>query len=152
MGASTTAVPPARRAAPGAEAAWKLFLKLFDAERPRFMALYRESGLTPPQLMTLRRVGQEGAMPMRNVAQWLACDASNVTGIVDRLEERGFLRRRPSADDRRVTMLELTDEGSSVTRRLEEQMSKPPEALTALSRKDQRELRAILERALDNSG
>ena len=149
MGSTTTAARGRRAAGSEAETAWKLFLRLFDSERPRVMALYRESGLTPPQLMTLRRVGQEGAMPMSNVARWLACDASNVTGIVDRLEERGFLRRRPSKDDRRVTMLELTKEGAAITRRLEQRMSKPPEALEALSAEDQRQLREILGRALD---
>ena len=149
MSATKTAARKPRVAAPEAGEAWKLFLKLFDSERPRIMALYRESGLTPPQLMTLRRVGQEGAMPMSDVARWLACDASNVTGIVDRLEERGLLRRRPSEDDRRVTMLELTGEGSAIARRLSEQMSKPPAALKALSAEDQRQLRELLERALE---
>jgi DNA-binding MarR family transcriptional regulator len=149
MGPAAAAERGGRRAGSEAEDAWKLFLRLFESERPRVMALYRESGLTPPQLMTLRRVGQEGAMPMRDVAQWLACDASNVTGIVDRLEERGFLKRRPSADDRRVTMLELTAKGTAIARKLSERMSVPPEALKSLSGSDQRQLREILERALD---
>ena len=88
-------------------------------------------------------------MPMSEVARWLACDASNVTGIVDRLEERGFLRRRPSRDDRRVTMLELTRKGSTLAQRLDERMSTPPEALLNLGREDQRRLRLILERAVE---
>ena len=149
MEAATKAME--REAGPDAEAAaaWRLFLRLFESERPRIMALYRESGLTPPQLMTLRRVREEGQMPMSEVARWLACDASNVTGIVDRLEERGFLRRRPSRDDRRVTMLELTRKGSTLAQRLDERMSTPPEALLNLGREDQRRLRLILERAVE---
>ena len=135
-----------------ARAAWKLFLEIFEAERPRIMALYRESGLTPPQLMTLRRVGAEEPMAMSEVARWLACDASNVTGIVDRLEDRRLLRRTDSPGDRRVKMLELTPAGRRLCEKLSARMSQPPQSSEALSETDQKNLRRILQRALDRAG
>ena len=51
-------------------------------------------------------------MPMGELASALSCDASNVTGLVDRLESRGLLQRSPSAEDRRVKVLSLTPLGA----------------------------------------
>ena len=49
---------------------------------------------------------------MGRLAETLSCDASNVTGLVDRLESRGLVRRAPSAEDRRVKVLQLTPTGA----------------------------------------
>jgi DNA-binding MarR family transcriptional regulator len=136
-----------QRPSPAAEA-WQLFWRLFEAQRPKVMAVYREFGLTPPQLMTLRRLEQDEAVPMSEVAKWLACDASNVTGIIDRLEDRGLVKRRDAPRDRRVKMLELTPEGAKVRAVLGERMGVPPEPLTNLSAADQRALRDLLRKAL----
>ena len=51
---------------------------------------------------------------MSSLAGMLFCDASNVTGIVDRLEARGLIERRPAAQDRRVKLLALTPAGEQV--------------------------------------
>jgi DNA-binding MarR family transcriptional regulator len=136
-----------QRKTPAAEA-WQLFWRLFEAQRPKVMAIYREYGLTPPQLMTLRRLDEKEPVPMSEVARVLACDASNVTGIIDRLEDRGLVRRRDAPRDRRVTMLELTAEGVAVRDELGRRMGIPPEPLTSLSVADQRALRDLLRKAL----
>ncbi|WP_370326692.1 MarR family winged helix-turn-helix transcriptional regulator [Euzebya sp.] len=57
-------------------------------------------------------------VPMRQVADALHCDASNITGIVDRLEERGLMRRVTDPEDRRRRNLLITDEGKVVNERL----------------------------------
>ncbi len=84
---------------------------------------------------------------MSALAGALSCDASNVTGIVDRLERRGLIERRGSATDRRVKMLALTAEGAAVRSRLVGAVSAPPRELRELSAEDQRTLRDILHRA-----
>jgi DNA-binding MarR family transcriptional regulator len=145
---ATAVNSPAR--SPAAEA-WQLFWQLFEAQRPKVMAIYREYGLTPPQLMTLRRLDQEEPLPMSEVAKWLACDASNVTGIIDRLEDRGLVRRGDAPRDRRVKMLELTPEGAKLREELGRRMGVPPEPLTALPKADQRALRDLLRKALGDS-
>ena len=128
--------------------AWQLFWRLFEAQRPKVMAIYREYGLTPPQLMTLRRLDEDEPVPMSEIAKGLACDASNVTGIIDRLEDRGLVRRRDAPRDRRVKMLELTAEGVKLRDELGRRMGVPPEPLTSLSAADQRALRDLLRKAL----
>src|SRR5713226_4435512 len=80
--------------------AWKLMMKLVWAHRGRFIETVGELGLSPMQAHALRFL--ERPVPMSELADTLWCDASNVTGIVDRLEARGLVERRPSDGDRRV--------------------------------------------------
>jgi len=84
---------------------------------------------------------------MSEIAAVLHCDNSNVTGIVDGLEERGLARRTPSERDRRVKLIELTTEGRRVRARLMRAVEKPPEWLTSMSAADQRTLHDLLRRA-----
>ncbi len=55
-------------------------------------------------LWQLGAVGE--AVPMRDLADRLQCDPSNVTFLADRLEERGLIERRPDLSDRRADRLE----------------------------------------------
>ncbi|MBW3630045.1 MAG: MarR family transcriptional regulator, partial [Gemmatimonadetes bacterium] len=54
------------------------------------------------------------AAPMRSLAGQLRCDASNVTGLADRLEVRGLVTRVGQQGDRRVKLLALTDAGRAL--------------------------------------
>jgi DNA-binding MarR family transcriptional regulator len=85
---------------------------------------------------------------MSELAAAMFCDASNITGIADRLEARGLVERVPAAHDRRVKTLVLTPEGARVRAELAQRLGEPPETLTSLSAADQRALRDILRRAL----
>jgi DNA-binding MarR family transcriptional regulator len=71
--------------------------------------------LSAPQAKALHYVSEAGPVPMRDLACRLRCDASNVTGIVDRLEQRGLVERQ-SAPDRRVKSLVATPRGAEVAR------------------------------------
>ena len=81
---------------------------------------------------------------MSSLAGMLFCDASNVTGIVDRLEARGLIERRPSPKDRRVKLLVLTKEGARLRESAYRQMTTPPPAIAALPLKHKRALRDAL--------
>jgi MarR family transcriptional regulator, organic hydroperoxide resistance regulator len=119
-------------------------------QKPRFMAIGQEFDLAPQQAMALRALHEP--RPMGELAKFLFCDNSNVTGIVDRLEERGLVERRPAEHDRRVKLIELTDEGQRVRREMELRISEPPEDIASLPERDQIELRDILRRALAAGG
>ena len=60
---------------------------------------------------------------MSRLADTLSCDASNVTGLVDRLESRGLVRRQSSLQDRRVKVLQLTPAGARLRAQLLRQMT-----------------------------
>jgi DNA-binding MarR family transcriptional regulator len=88
-------------------------------ELHRRLTAYGESqiaglGLTVPQAGLLHTLGSP--LPMKQIAERMHCDASNLTGIVDRLEDRGLVERRVRADDRRVKEIALTREGRRVKR------------------------------------
>ena len=130
-----------------AQEAWELLWQLMQANKPRFMALAQEMGLAPMQLHALRLIEPGDGVPMSSLAGLLFCDASNVTGIVDRLEARGLIERRPSPKDRRVKLLVLTEEGLRLRETAYRQITKPPQSIAALPLKHQRALRDALRAA-----
>jgi DNA-binding MarR family transcriptional regulator len=151
MAVSSQQVAAPARTSPRSPAgeAWELIQDLmFRVQRPRFLAVCAEFDVTPPQLMTLKALTADEPVPMSEVAKWLACDASNVTGIIDRLEARGLVERRPAPGDRRVKMLALTAEGTAFRDALYARMAELPPELVSLSAADQRALRDIMRRAL----
>ena len=101
------------------------------------------------QVTVLRLLEPGSPLSMRTVATRLCCDASNVTGIVDRLEERGLVARQASPKDRRLKMLVVTESGVVLRSQLLERLAEAPEPIQRLSETDQRRLRDILERAMD---
>jgi len=131
-----------------ASEAWALIAQLFTSQRTRFLAIAAEFDLAPAQLGALKALDPDDPLPMRELAQALACDNSNVTGIVDRLEARGLVERRASTDDRRVKMLVVTEEGKELRRRVKARMEEPPEALKRLSDDEQVVLRDLLRKAM----
>jgi MarR family transcriptional regulator, organic hydroperoxide resistance regulator len=122
--------------------------ELFVQQKPRHIAMAAEFDLSPMQAFALRLLEPGRPLPMSELAEALHCDASNVTGIVDRLEARGLIARRGADHDRRVKMLVVTDDGAQLRGRLLERIAEPPPAIAALSATDQRSLRDILRRAL----
>src|SRR5216684_2103251 len=102
-----------------------------------------EVHLTLPQAMLLRQLGD--ALPMNEAAGKLHCDPSNVTGIVDRLEARGFIERQHLTTDRRVKHLALTPSGRRLRRKVEAILSAAP-GVSDLDRSDQAALLTLLGR------
>jgi DNA-binding MarR family transcriptional regulator len=129
--------------------AWELLLKFFFSQRAGLPAVAAEFDLSPAQCNVLRLIEPSEPISMGRLAETLACHASNVTGLVDRLESRGLVRRQPSATDRRLKELALTPAGIRLRAILLERMTKPPETLVRLSAGEQRSLVRILRRLLD---
>jgi len=129
--------------------AWQLLVKFFFTQRADLPTLASEFELSPVQCHILHLMEPDQPIPMRTLAEALACDASNVTGLVDRLESRGLIRREPSAEDRRVKVLELTAAGVRLRSTVLERMMKPPDSLSRLPADEQRALVKILKHLLD---
>jgi DNA-binding MarR family transcriptional regulator len=116
---------------------------------PPFLGVARELGLRPAAMGALRTLDRPRTMS--EIAVVLHCDNSNVTGVVDVLEEKGLAMRRPSEADRRVKLIELTAEGRKIRARLTRAIAKPPTWVERLSEADRRALRDILARATESS-
>jgi len=137
------------RAEPDACRAWRLLMKFFFAQRGRLSPPGAGLDLSPAQCHVLHLIEPRRPLPMGRLAETLACDASNVTGLVDRLESRGLLRRRPSARDRRVKVLQLTPAGSRLRAQLLRQTAGRSLPLARLSFDERRTLVRILEALVD---
>ena len=124
---------------------------LIGAVVARYHAEYEEAAaehaLTGAQARLLSLLSLE-PLPMRKLAQRLRCEPSNVTGIVDRLESRGLVERRPDPADRRVKLAAATDEGRQVARSLRESLRFAREPLAGLSEDERLALRDLLRRML----
>jgi len=103
--------------------AWQLLVKFFFAQRERLPSAGEAFELSPVQCHVLHLLEPERPLPMGRLAETLGCDASNVTGLVDRLERRGLVQRRPGAADRRVKEIQLTVAGSRTRAHLLEEMT-----------------------------
>jgi DNA-binding MarR family transcriptional regulator len=141
---------PTREAQLAAET-WELVFELLIATRPRVPAAAAECGLTAAQSHVLRLLRPGSFTSMRRLAERLGCDASNVTGIIDRLEARGLVERRAAGHDRRVKELVLTPAGVAARNQIVERLGEPPEPIARLSSDDQRALCLLLRKALQKA-
>lgn len=106
-----------------------------------------EHALTGAQARVLGLLSLE-PLPMRRIAQRMKCEPSNITGIVDRLEARGLVERRPDPADRRVKVAAATDEGRATARLLRGSLDFAQEPLAELSAQERTALRDLLQRML----
>jgi DNA-binding MarR family transcriptional regulator len=106
----------------------------------------REQDLTPPLAMTLRLLDEPRSM--RYLADAHHCDASNITGIVDRLEKRGLVERRADLADRRVTLIARTPDGDTMRSRLVSAALQTLSGLETLSADELEQLNMLLGRLI----
>jgi len=131
--------------------AWQLLTKFFFAQRAHLPSSDAEFELSPVQWHVLHLIEPGRPLPMNRLAETLSCDASNVTGLVDRLESRGLVERRPSTEDRRVRVLQLTPSGVRLRAQMLKHVAGRSLPLSKLSLRQQRALVRILEALVDET-
>ena len=134
-----------------AVSAWKSLLELVGwggRRPPRFPSVAMKLGMAPKQLGLIWRLEPGATLSMREIGESLYCDASYVTDLVDRLEERGLIERRPSPDDRRVTLIALTAAGEDVRKQALDLLFEPPDEFAALDAEELRTLSRLLAKAV----
>ncbi len=130
-------------------ATWEPLLQIIQSERTRWAATWQDLDLTPAQGFMLLKLARLGPGPMSALAEAMQCDASNITGLVDKLEARGFLARGADAQDRRVKVLSTTAAGAAACEEIENRIRVPPECFSGLSRDDLVAIRTALTKAAD---
>ena len=104
-------------------------------------------GMTYPRMNLIHVLAEDGPQIMAVLRDRLGVSARNITVLVDGLEKEGFVRRTPHPRDRRATVIELTDDGRDVHRRVYATHADRAGALFAtLSAADQKHLARILNR------
>ena len=94
-----------------------------------------ERGLTEARTHVIWMVHAHGPCTQRELAEALRVSPRNVTGLVDALEQTGFVRRAPHPTDRRATLVELTAQGRDAAGRLVEELSEFARLLFARMRR-----------------
>lgn len=120
------------------------------------MKMADTNGLTVMQMQTICTMVPREPIPMNTISCFLACDRSNVTGIVDRLLAQGYIAREEKPDDRRVKMITLTLKGEKLRDEVLNNLSEYelPEfrRLTSVQQKQLNSiLRAILQPHIEES-
>ncbi len=70
--------------------------------------LVRQFGLTGPQLIILQEVSNLGEVSISEIAKAVSLGQATVTGILERLENRGLIKRRRSKSDKRMVLIQVT--------------------------------------------
>lgn len=79
------------------------------------------AGLTPSQLSTLSSVGKSGPVRLGDLATAERIAPSTLTRVVNVLEDRGYLVRKPAPEDARAYLVTVTDSGNEVLERIREE-------------------------------
>ena len=130
---------------PDVDAIVETIIYLYTESRRLTKGIAREVGLTGPQLTVIKLLESFGDLSLSSLSERIRAQNSTVTGIIDRMEREGLVRRERSTTDRRVVYIRLSDKGSKLAREIAvEPMEIFRGALLGLSRDDLRDLLRIL--------
>jgi DNA-binding MarR family transcriptional regulator len=123
-------------------------LRTGDQLQIRFARLLREHGLTPSQYNILRILRGEGKpLPILEIASRTITVVPGITGLIDRLEQAGFVNRVRCERDRRVIYVALDDHGTKTLAALDEPLlALHRKLLGHLSQAELKELIRLLEK------
>jgi DNA-binding MarR family transcriptional regulator len=126
---------------------WVRFLRFSLQSHKKLEDDLHKVGLTPPQFYVLATIGYAGGLPFGEIGAKMMVTVSNLTGIVDRLEEKKLAVRRRDEDDRRVVRVVLTEKGAKLYRSTLPLFEKSlAEIFDKLDAPQQKELSALLRR------
>src|SRR6266550_4132627 len=102
---------------PQKDPALELFVVLWRASN--WVSAYAERdarchGLNPTEFAILEALYHKGALPLQQVGEKVLISSGNITYVVDKLEQKQLLVRKPSSQDRRVIFAELTPKGQDL--------------------------------------
>ena len=138
------------------ETAQQYDLRILRALRriTRSIALYSRqlaacSNITAPQLVCLRAVIDHGPLTATAISREVHVSASTVVGILDRLEDKGLVRRERGREDRRIVFVSATEQGIALSRETPSPLQKKlADALNALPELEQATITLSLERVV----
>ena len=139
----TAPLPPPER--PEIDAIVEMIIYLYTESRRLTKGMASGFGLTGPQLTILKLLESFQDLSLSTLSERIRAQNSTVTGIVDRMEREGLVRRERSKADRRVVHIRLSEKGARLAREIQvEPMEIFRSALLSLSPTDLRDLLRIL--------
>jgi DNA-binding MarR family transcriptional regulator len=125
---------------------WRHIFDFIIATHQQRDAVLHRFGFTPGDSKALMHLEADEGRTMRSLAEAWTCDASNATWMIDRLEQRGLVERRPVAGDRRVKKVVLTSLGVETKAAILEALYEPPPELLELPLAELEALRDALQK------
>jgi len=126
---------------------WVRFLRFGLQSHKKLEDDLNKVGLTPPQFYVLATIGYAGGLPFGEIGAKMMVTVSNLTGIVDRLEEKKLVSRERDENDRRVVHVVLTDKGAKLYKSTLPLFEKSVSAIfEPLDSTQQKELSALLRK------
>lgn len=127
-------------------------LRTSDQLQNRVGRLFREYDLTPSQYNVLRILRGEGKpLPSLEIAQRTIQVVPAITGLIDRLEKQGLVKRQRSTEDRRVVYVEITAKAKQILKRIDRPLLELHERLLGhLSKKEIAEITRLMEKVRDS--
>lgn len=130
---------------PDVDAIVETIIYLYTESRRLTKGMASQFGLTGPQLTVIKLLESLGDLSLSSLSERIRAQNSTVTGIIDRMEREGLVRRERSTTDRRVVYIRLSEKGARLARQIEvEPMEIFRTALIGLPASDQRDLLRIL--------
>lgn len=131
---------------------WIALARAHNAVQAHAAADVARHGLTVAEFGVLEALFHKGPMLLGEVQRRILVSSGGITWLVDRLEKRGLVERRPCPGDRRARLAALTSEGEALVRGIfPEHAARIKAAVSGLGKKEKREairlLRALAEGA-----
>jgi DNA-binding MarR family transcriptional regulator len=119
----------------------------------RFAQRIAALDLQPPLFRVLNAVDAAKGNSQQAIGEAIGAPASRMVAIVDELEQRGLVERRPHPGDRRIRALYLTGEGRKLLARGRKVAMEHEEELTrGMSKAERKQLVALLQKLVDEQG
>ncbi len=126
---------------------WVRFLRFSLISHKKLEEDLDKLGLTPPQFYVLATIGYAGGLPFGEIGAKMMVTVSNLTGIVDRLEEKKLVTRERDEKDRRVVHVVLTEKGAKLYKSTIPQFEKSISRIfSTLDKTEQKELSVLLRK------
>jgi MarR family transcriptional regulator, organic hydroperoxide resistance regulator len=91
--------------------------RIFKAIQDYSREVSDKYGITGPQLWALKTISQDGSLPLGVLSKKMYLHPSTTSGVVDRLENKGYVTRERAIQDRRVVNVSLTLAGASLAKK-----------------------------------
>lgn len=132
-----------------AQELWALVVELLGGWEDRMNQASESAGLSPVSAWALIQLDPEHAISQKELAKRLHCNPSTVVDPTDRLEEKGYVVRRPHPTDRRINVLKVTARGRLVRDQLIARAFEPPESLRKLTPAEQMRFKDAMVAAVE---
>src|SRR4051812_35573587 len=127
-----------------ARRAWRAMSEIAH-DHDRKLAVSEAAGMSWTRVLVLRRLAEQ-TLTLRGLAARIAADPPYVTLMVDDLEKRGLVERKPHPEDRRAKIVELTAAGRAAVTRAEAILDEPPPGMRDAPAEDIEAMLRVLER------